>query len=206
MFGEGVFFRMMARRTIAVLLFAAVVPASFAGFRAGDLAAPEAFAAVSARTALLANSMLGSESGLSRWLSFDSLNAQSFANVDLNADIGSPASTIAPIPPLPSSGNLALVALASIGVYQAGRSLRKLNFAAMGHLPDWYHTGARSQVGNATPLPLDFSLFASPLGDLEVQPDQDSSTYTWIDFAVEYSLFRDHETYLRSSIPRGPPG
>ena len=146
---------MMARRTIAVLLFAAVAPAAFAGFRASDLSAPRAFADVSARTALLANSMLGSESGLSRWLSFDSLNAQSFANVDLNADIGSPVSTIAPIPPLPSSGNLALVALASIGVYQAGRSLRKLNFAAMGHLPDWYHTGARSQIGNATPLPLD---------------------------------------------------
>jgi hypothetical protein len=55
------------------------------------------------------------------------------------------------IPDSPSGLALGLSASASLGAYGAGRSLRKLHFAA---LPEWYHTGGPAQVGHATPLDL----------------------------------------------------
>lgn len=64
-----------------------------------------------------------------------------------------PPAVVAELPPAPDSAALCLSALAGFGVWQLGRSARRLH---LGVLPDWYHTDA-VQVGHATPLDLEFN-------------------------------------------------
>jgi len=69
--------------------------------------------------------------------------------------VASPTAEITAHVPAPPSGlALGLSALASLGAYRAGRSLRKLH---LGALPDWYHPGGAVQIGHATPLDLEFA-------------------------------------------------
>ncbi len=56
------------------------------------------------------------------------------------------------LPEAPSSLVLGLTALAGLGLYHAGQTIRKVQFAPA---PDWYHTGGPQQIGHATPLDLD---------------------------------------------------
>ena len=72
-----------------------------------------------------------------------------------------PAQTtgVGELPPSPDSATLCVSALAGFGLWQLGRSARKLHWGA---LPDWYHTAGPVQVGHATPLDLEFSLAALP--------------------------------------------
>jgi len=60
------------------------------------------------------------------------------------------------LPDGPSGLALGLSALASLGAFQGGRSLRKLQF---GTLPDWYHPYA-VQIGHTTPWDLQFGPMA----------------------------------------------
>ena len=72
--------------------------------------------------------------------------------------------TVDQLPPGPSSLTLSLGALGVAGVFQLGRSARKLH---AGVLPHWYHTGGPVQVGRATPISLEFDLGALPICTLD---------------------------------------
>jgi hypothetical protein len=89
-----------------------------------------------------------------------------------------------------------LSALASLGAYRAGRSLRKLH---LGTLPDWYHPGGAVQIGHATPLDLEFlappiCAFAQPAAPPPlVRPVWDVG---WVCPA---------QCIQCTAVPRGPP-
>lgn len=79
-------------------------------------------------------------------------------------DLGCTTDLLAPLesrtlPAVPDSAVLCLSAFASLGVWQLGRSVRKLHLS---FTPEWYHDGGPTQVGHATPLDLEFSLSAMP--------------------------------------------
>lgn len=103
------------------------------------------------------------------------------------------------IPPVPSSYTLGLSTLASLGLVQAGRSLRRLQ---IGFIPDWYHAGGPMQIGHTKVFDLEhsWSLAIRPhtVAVRVMRPAYPTSRCE-LDFAA-------HE--LRSSevlIPRGPP-
>ena len=112
------------------------------------------------------------------------------------ASTSSDAELTAQTPDAPSGLALGLSALASLGVYRAGRSLRKLHFAA---LPEWYHTGGPVQVGHATPfdpwsaaLPLNAFARLAPLRPA-LKRCRDTG---WVCAA---------QCIPRAATPRGPP-
>jgi hypothetical protein len=102
------------------------------------------------------------------------------------------------LPPAPDSAALCLSALAGFGVWQLGRSARKLHFGA---LPSWYHADV-VQVGHSTPLDLEFSLAAMPACAFDAPAPQP---------AFAYRIPRELRSRLRSQFfllvesPRGPP-
>lgn len=112
-----------------------------------------------------------------------------------------PAAGVGELPPAPDSAALCLSALAGFGVWQLGRSARKLH---LGALPDWYHTDA-VQVGHATPLDLEFSLSAMPacVFDAPVAAIEPPSRSAWLrNEPCKYVL---SQTILLTADPRGPP-
>ena len=68
---------------------------------------------------------------------------------------------VAPGPP--SSVALFLSGLGSLGMWQVGRSAKRLHF---GHLPHWFHDGAPSRIGHTVLFDL-----SDPQG-LQAAPDQ----------------------------------
>jgi hypothetical protein len=73
-----------------------------------------------------------------------------------------PAAHLVAMRPGPSSLALALGALMSLGVFQAGRSIYRAQL--VGFVPEWYHTGGPTQIGYATPIDLELTaLIADPL-------------------------------------------
>jgi hypothetical protein len=91
--------------------------------------------------------MAGAAGGLDDWLM--RLPAPGFAG-----DAPPTPARVEALPDTPDSASLFLVALASAGVWQLGRSTRKIHLGAM---PEWYHAGGPAQVGHATPLELTFT-------------------------------------------------
>ena len=115
---------------------------------------------------------------------------------------GSPAAEIRELPPLSDSTALFASALAGLGVWQLGRSARKLHIS---HLPDWYHANA-PQVGHATPLDLEFSLsalppcqFAAPVAPGDARPSP------WWRLRLEERQRPPSQSILLTADPRGPP-
>lgn len=103
---------------------------------------------------------------------------------------------IADLPPPPSSLALGLTALAGLGAFQAGRSLRRLSWS---QLPDWYHTDA-PQVGHATPLDLDNWDLPPCLLDEPIHLPS-----TTIAFASEVVACWPSDLIPPLAAPRGPP-
>lgn len=112
-------------------------------------------------------------------------------------DESSPDVVLHELPPAPSSLTLGLTALAGLGLYQAGRSIRKFSISA---LPEWYHTGGPQQVGYATPL--DIEKWDIPACVLDVPA---GSTAKLIRFVIEEAdVIPDFHIPL-CAAPRGPP-
>ncbi len=100
-------------------------------------------------------------------------------------------------PPLPSSAALYLSALLSAGAWHLGRSAKNLHLS---DLPDWYHTGAPSQIGHVVAFDRDFT--APPLCCFEQPAGERPFLYR-----VERDLEprRDAQCSLIIAAPRGPP-
>lgn len=116
-----------------------------------------------------------------------------------DASTPGPVGQLNAVPPAPSSLRLALVALASLGAYQAGRSLRRLSFA---DLPDWYHDHAR-QVGHVTPLALDFNSHDLPVCRFD-EPAEGPLLQPIYQF-IPRVLGDPADAHLIRALPRGPP-
>ena len=112
-----------------------------------------------------------------------------------------PAPGIIALPPDPSSASLFLSALAGVGVWQLGRSARKMN---LGVLPEWYHAGA-IQIGHSTPLDLDFSLSALPICLFTTPTDRGEPEPGVSRQMVEPQDRIHSQCYLLATKPRGPP-
>jgi len=106
-----------------------------------------------------------------------------------------PAQTL---PPSPSSLALGLTALAGFGVYQAGRSIRKLHLSA---LPEWYHTGGPTQVGHATPFDLAYGSLVACCFEGPVPARPAIVRHTSRGQCPRLRI----EAFLRLAAPRGPP-
>jgi len=104
------------------------------------------------------------------------------------------------MPPGPDSTVLFLSALGSFGVWQIGRSARKLHFSLA---PAWYHTGAPGQIGHAVVLDLSFQVL--PACQYE-QAVSEPSTMPFV-FAgwYEIEVAFNHQIALSPSAPRAPP-
>ena len=137
------------------------------------------------------------------WLLADSL--RSLPGVAVPTDVLPAAgqqvsgSEIRQVPPPPSSAALALCALATLGAYQGGRSLRRVHFVS--GIPEWYHHGGPVQVGHATPFDLESG--ALPVCVFE-QPSDLRPNHS-------YRIPREHHSrlcpqfFLLIEAPRGPP-
>ena len=141
------------------------------------------------------------------WLLADSL--RSLPGVAVPTDVLPAAgqqvsgSEIRQVPPPPSSAALALCALATLGAYQGGRSLRRVHF--VGGVPEWYHYGGPAQVGHATPLDLEFNLSAMPICRFEA-PAAGGSEQPSPQWLRPDPRVRLHSQYsLLIADPRGPP-
>jgi hypothetical protein len=107
-------------------------------------------------------------------------------------------SQVVDIPPAPGSLALALSALASLGLFQAGRALTRVEL--IGFVPEWYHTGGPVQVGYATPLDLDFGALAeNPLAVPELDADAVHRCTHFPDDLVP------QRRWLAPWLARGPP-
>ena len=105
------------------------------------------------------------------------------------------------LPPGPDSATLFLLALSGVGVWQLGRTTRRLN---VGFVPEWYHTGGPTQIGHATPLDLDFASAAMPICDLDglLTIEREAPSVWWmLDIATQH--FSEDHSY--QAAPRGPP-
>ena len=116
-------------------------------------------------------------------------------------DAPSVASEVRTLPPAPDSAALCLSALAGFGVWQLGRSARKIHFGA---LPAWYHTDV-VQVGHATPLDLEFSLAALPACVFDAPVVASKPACLSERLRAEPYKRRLSQTILLSADPRGPP-
>lgn len=97
----------------------------------------------------------------------------------------------------PSSLLLGLTALAGVGLYHAGQSIRRVQAPLVA---DWYHTGGPQQIGHATPLDLDtLDLPPCVLDPLAHVPDCTTR------FAFEADLRIPSEDLPHTTAPRGPP-
>jgi len=99
------------------------------------------------------------------------------------------------LPPAPDSTTLVLTALLSAGVWQAGRSARHIH---IGHLPDWYHAGAPSQIGHVVVFDLDFCAIAEA-GPYDVAPVLSSF------MPPERQFVHQPFDFSPSVSPRAPP-
>ena len=108
-------------------------------------------------------------------------------------------SEIRQVPPPPSSAALALCALATLGAYQGGRSVRRMHFVS--GIPEWYHYGGPAQVGHARPFDLESG--ALPVCVFEEPSD--------LRPGHSYRIPREHRSrlcpqfFLLIEAPRGPP-
>jgi hypothetical protein len=103
------------------------------------------------------------------------------------------------LPPGPSSVALVLSALASFGVFHAGRSIRKIHLAG---LPEWYHHGGPVQIGHVTVFD---PRFAAPALCKYESPVQHDPPPGW-DRRWEREIDPDRlSEFLRLCTPRGPP-
>ena len=100
------------------------------------------------------------------------------------------------LPAAPGSAQLFLSALMSVGLWQAGRSVKHMH---LGHLPDWYHTGA-VQVGHVTPF--DFQSCDLPVCAF----DEPAARPVFADrISRERCSQLVSQTFLLIESPRGPP-
>ncbi len=198
---------MKGRRVIiAVLLHGAVsAVVACAGLRHGDVLAPTAVPPVNT----VAVAQIADVGTWAQQLSLDGdhhcwlvpgflpgLTQPAYAGA---ADAPASAGTLHELPPAPSSLSLGLTALAGLGLYQAGRSVRKLHLS---NLPEWYHTGGPAQVGHATPLDLDIDTSALPLC---VHATPTPCRPHLIRFVDEAVLPKPFECIPLAVAPRGPP-
>ena len=108
-------------------------------------------------------------------------------------------SEIRQVPPPPSSAALALAALATLGAYQGGRSVRRMHFVS--GIPEWYHHGGPVQIGHATPFELGSA--ALPICAFEEPSDLRPNH--------SYRIPREHRSrlcpqfFLLIVSPRAPP-
>jgi hypothetical protein len=149
----------------AVLLgYCCAAQAEFAALRDSGPGVGDAYASNTGSTALMAASARAGESDAKVRRVEDSC-AGVFGDAESSYVNGLPVQdTVAQLPPGPSSLTLSLGALGFAGVFQLGRSARKLHAGA---LPHWYHTGGPLQVGRATPISLEFDLGALPICTLD---------------------------------------
>jgi hypothetical protein len=78
-----------------------------------------------------------------------------------------PQQAIIDSPSRSGSASLLLCAFGSMCAWQLTRSARKLH---LGFVPEWYHTGGPSQIGQAVPVDLDFAVLPVHHFDQPVRP------------------------------------
>ncbi len=118
-----------------------------------------------------------------------------------NIDTQGAQAKVKELPAGPDSAMLFLCALGSVGIFHAGKSAKKLNFALV---PDWYHSGGLRQIGHVHALELDFYLVAIPLAAFFNQPENDSlKVYSRAD-CENAGRFKSQFS-LPPQAPRGPP-
>lgn len=106
------------------------------------------------------------------------------------------------LPAAPDSATLCLTALAGIGVWHLGRSVRKADYSA---LPEWYHTNAPRQIGYATPFELDCRLAPSRT-DVALRPEPPQADSALLLWALDPQATLKPLLVLSSTAdPRGPP-
>lgn len=98
---------------------------------------------------------------------------------------------------MPSSLLLGLTALAGMGLYHAGQSIRRVQGPLVA---EWYHTGGPQQIGHATPLDLD-TLDLPPCVLDPLVPQVESTTR----FVPEAVLRIPFDILPLATAPRAPP-
>lgn len=108
---------------------------------------------------------------------------------------GAPA--VHQLPAVPSSADLFLSAMLSVGGWRCARSARDFHIA---NLPEWYHPGAPYQIGHTLTGDLQ-------IGTLPVCPFQQSQVVPPWAFciAVEDRTPKSCHRCLTTAAPRGPP-
>ncbi len=100
------------------------------------------------------------------------------------------------MPAAPGSTVLFLSALSSVGLWQLGRSARKVHFS---NLPDWYHSGAPARIGHRSLFDLEFGGMPLAVFDEPVPPP-----FTGAFRRCEEAL--SPQSWLAPACtPRGPP-
>ncbi|MHC4716799.1 MAG: hypothetical protein ACYS5V_07510 [Planctomycetota bacterium] len=102
------------------------------------------------------------------------------------------------LPPAPSSILLSLTAFGSLAVWQLGRSARH---ARLGHVPEWFHTGAPARIGRATILELN----VGPQPAACFEPPGGGDPPSCRTFGLAEVVIPISPRILSPEQPRGPP-
>lgn len=103
------------------------------------------------------------------------------------------------LPDLPSSAELFLSALLSIGGWQFVRSARHWHWGA---IPAWYHTGCPDQIGHAVPFDFDFD--SLPLCCFD-QPNGGNDLLLQSRLGGGQTVCLASRSFPLATAPRGPP-
>ena len=156
----------------------------------GTTARAEMFAPTAARPAAQHASVATPHSEISLGLQIPT------SSLAIPSELIPKSDSVLQLPAAPGSTQLFLSALMSVGLWQAGRSIKHIH---VGHLPDWYHTGA-VQVGHVTPFDLEFS--ALPVCIFEEPVAQPVFVYR---IPRERCSQLVSQFFLFVESPRGPP-
>lgn len=117
-------------------------------------------------------------------------------------DQGVPVGDVLALPAGPSSIELVLCALGSLGAWHLSRSARKLS---IDFAPEWYHAGGPQQVGHATPLDLDYDFGSPALCWLDVPVATGSLAPHPSRFVPDLIQRLRQQAHVAAAVPRGPP-
>jgi len=108
-----------------------------------------------------------------------------------------PMRAVIQTPSRSGSASLLLCAFGSMCAWRVTRSARKFHLGAM---PEWYHTGGPTQIGQATPVDLDFS--ALPVQHFD-QPAEQSPPPWRLEYVTESRCRPQWHPVI--GAPRAPP-
>jgi hypothetical protein len=187
------------KRLSALAIFIVAGANAFAGIT------PTLMSDSSANVSLqIPQSDISSPISITNTLLSDSLNSQ-IPNNSINTPLPSDESSLTTqLPSDKDSIYLFFYAAGSLGLWQIGRSTKKIH-AFAGNIPDWYHSGGARQIGGALALEWDAPKLPQIilLWNCTSIDDNDQAIPSYVD--IKPKCFLTEQIIISNRGPRSPP-